>query len=588
MTVQQQDAALPAARVGSRQGAMPSSKYHPFAPVRLADRQWPNRVLDAPPRWCSVDLRDGNQALIDPMNVDEKLRLFELLLRVGFVEIEVGFPAASQPDYDFIRSIIERGMVPDNVTVQVLCQARTELIERTVEALQGAPNAIFHLYNSTSELQRRVVFNMDRAGIVDLAVEGTGVVKEGVKHLAGTNVAFEYSPESFTGTELDFAVDICAAVADEWGATTEAPIIVNLPSTVEMATPNVYADQIEWFIRHFPERGRVVVSLHTHNDRGTGVAATELALMAGAERVEGTLFGNGERTGNCDLVTVAMNLFSQGVDPQLDFRDMPRIRETVEAVNKLSVHERHPYAGDLVFTAFSGSHQDAIRKGMARVDRAHWEVPYLPIDPADVGSSYKETVRVNSQSGKGGVGFVLEERFGILLPRAMLVEFSKSVQMLTERLDREVRPEEILQALHDEYLIESGPYRLDHYDLGHGDDGAQYCTAKLTVPDGQVMVAGQGSGPIEAFVNGMVSTLNEPLNVVDYHERAMGAGKDAKAICIVAVSDAAVSESVGNTPTSGDGAANAACFGIGVSRNTVTASLTAIVSAVNRRWTHRQ
>ena len=564
------------ARAGGRQGAMPFGKYQPFAPVSLPDRRWPGRVLETAPRWCSVDLRDGNQALIDPMNVDEKLRLYELLLEVGFVEIEVGFPAASQPDFDFIRGIIERGMVPPEVTVQVLCQARQELIERTVEALDGAPNAIFHLYNSTSELQRRVVFEMDRAGIVDLAVQGTALVKAGVQALTGTNIQFEYSPESFTGTELDFAVDICAAVADEWGASADEPIIVNLPSTVEMATPNVYADQIEWFIRHFPERERIVVSLHTHNDRGTGVAATELALMAGAERVEGTLFGNGERTGNCDLVTVAMNLFSQGVDPQLDFRDMPRIRETVEAINKLPVHERHPYAGDLVFTAFSGSHQDAIKKGMARVDRQHWEVPYLPIDPADVGSSYKETVRVNSQSGKGGVGFVLEEHFGISLPREMLVEFSKVVQALTERLDREVRPGEIMQALKDEYLVDGGPYRLVHYDLGRGDDGAQYCTAKLDVPQGQVMVAGEGSGPIEAFVNGMVTTLNEPLNIVDYHERALGAGKDAQAICIVAIGDAG----------KGDAPAEAAnCFGIGMSRNTVTASLTAIVSAVNRRWT---
>ena len=571
---------------GSRRGAMPFAKYQPFEPVPLADRQWPSRTLTAPPRWCSVDLRDGNQALVDPMNVDEKLRLYELLLEVGFLEIEVGFPAASQPDFDFIRGIVERGMVPPNVTIQVLCQARPELIDRTVEALDGAPRAIFHLYNSTSELQRRVVFNMDRRGIVDLAVQGTALVKAAVRKAASTSIEFKYSPESFTGTELDFAVDICAAVADEWGATAAAPIIVNLPSTVEMATPNVYADQIEWFCRHFPGRERAVVSLHTHNDRGTGVAATELALMAGAERVEGTLFGNGERTGNCDLVTVAMNLFSQGVDPELDFRDMPRIRETVEAINKLPVHERHPYAGDLVFTAFSGSHQDAIKKGMARVDRSHWEVPYLPIDPADVGSSYKETVRVNSQSGKGGVGFVLEEHFGISLPRAMLVEFSKVVQALTERQGREVRPDEIMDALKDEYQVDGGPYRLVHYDLGRGDDGAQYCTAKLDVPDGQVMVAGEGSGPIEAFVNGMVTTLNEPLNIVDYHERALGAGKDARAICIVAVSDAGAVGDAGASGDASDGrAASAPCFGIGMSRNTVTASLNAIVAAVNRRWT---
>ena len=552
---------------GSRKGAMPFQKYRPFSPVALPDRQWPDRVLTAPPRWCSVDLRDGNQALIDPMNVDEKLRLYELLLEVGLVEIEVGFPAASQPDFDFIRHIIERDMVPAEVTVQVLCQARSELIARTVEALDGAPNAIFHLYNSTSELQRRVVFNMDRAGIVDLAVQGTALVKEGVADLGDTNVHFEYSPESFTGTELDFAVDICAAVADEWGATAGAPIIVNLPSTVEMATPNVYADQIEWFARHFPGRDRIVISLHTHNDRGTGVAATEQALMAGAERVEGTLFGNGERTGNCDLVTVAMNLFSQGVDPELDFRDMPRIRETVEGINKLPVHERHPYAGDLVFTAFSGSHQDAIKKGVERVDEAHWEVPYLPIDPADVGSSYQEVVRVNSQSGKGGVGFVLEQRYGISLPREMLVEFSKVVQALTEELDREVRADEIMGALVKEYLVDAEPYRLIEYDLAHAADDAQRCVARVAVPDGEVRVEGVGTGPIEAFINAMSTTLNEPLNIVHYHEQAVGTGNDARAICVVGLSEAGANS-----------------FGIALSRNTVTAALTAIVSAVNRRW----
>ena len=552
---------------GARAGAMPHDKYRPFQPIDLPDRTWPGAVLEAPPRWCSVDLRDGNQALIDPMNVTEKLRMWDLLLDIGLKEIEVGFPSASQPDFDFIRRIVGEGRIPPHVTIQVLCQAREELIRRTVEALEGAPNAIFHLYNSTSTLQRRVVFEMDRQGIVDLAVEGTRVVRDGLSALSGTNVVFEYSPESFTGTELDFAVDICAAVAEEWGATPEERIIVNLPSTVEMATPNVYADQIEWFCRHFPARDSVVVSLHTHNDRGTGVAATELALMAGAERVEGTLFGNGERTGNCDMVTVAMNLFSQGVDPELDFRDMPRIRSTVEEINKLPVHERHPYAGDLVFTAFSGSHQDAIRKGMAHVRDASWEVPYLPIDPADVGSSYKETVRVNSQSGKGGVGFILEERFGVSLPREMLVEFSSVVQRLTERLDREVRPEEIYQALIDEYVAQDGPYRLVDYDLAHGEGDRQRCYAHLEVSEQRVDIAGEGSGPIEAFVNGMVETLNEPLNIIDYHEHSLATGKDAMAICLLTIDD-------------GD----ARCHGIGMSRNTITASLSAIVSAVNRRW----
>jgi 2-isopropylmalate synthase len=560
-----------AGHAGNAAGRMPYQKYRAFAPIDLKDRQWPNNVITRAPRWCSVDLRDGNQALVDPMDVEEKLKMWDLLLEVGFAEIEVGFPAASQPDFDFIRRIIDEERIPPHVTIQVLCQARSELIERTVEALVGAPNVIFHLYNSTSTLQRRVVFGMSRAGIIDLAVQGTRMVKQALRKLEGANVTFEYSPESFTGTELDFAVEISAAVAAEWGATPAKPMIVNLPSTVEMATPNIYADQIEWFIRNFPNRDSVIVSLHTHNDRGTGIAATELALMAGAQRVEGTLFGNGERTGNCDLVTMAMNMFSQGVDPELDFREMKRIKETVEAINKLPVHERHPYAGELVFTAFSGSHQDAIRKGMAQVDSSHWEVPYLPIDPSDVGSSYKETVRVNSQSGKGGVGFILEEFFGISLPREMLVEFSKAVQALTERLDREVKPDEILQALIEMYAVETGPYRLVDYDLLHGRAGAQRCTARVEASEQVVTISGEGSGPIEAFVNGIVEVLNEPLNIIDYHEHAMSTGKDARAICLLAIDDGAEGR----------------IYGIGVSANTITASLTAIVSAMNRRWADR-
>ncbi len=553
-------------QAGRAANSMPFQKYRPFTPIDLPDRQWPSRVITQPPRWCSVDLRDGNQALIDPMNVDEKLRMWDLLLEIGFAEVEVGFPAASQPDFDFIRRIIDEDRIPEGVSIQILCQAREELIERSVEALQGAPSVIFHLYNSTSELQRRVVFGMDRQGIVDLAVRGTELVKAGLAGL-DSNITFEYSPESFTGTELDFAVEISAAVADTWGATAEDPIIINLPSTVEMATPNIYADQIEWFCRNFPGRERIVVSLHTHNDRGTGVAATELGLMAGAERVEGTLFGNGERTGNCDIVTMAMNMFSQGVDPELDFREMPRIRETVETINKLPVPERHPYAGDLVFTAFSGSHQDAIKKGMAKVDRDHWEVPYLPIDPEDVGSSYKEAVRVNSQSGKGGVGFILEEHHGVSLPREMLVEFSGLVQQLTEQLDREVKSDEILDALLKEYVVESGPYRLLDYDLLTGRKDDQRCVARVVVSEQQVTIDGEGSGPIEAFVNGLVETLNEPLNIVDYHEHALDTGKDAQAICLLAIDD--------------DGGR---CYGAGLSRNTITASLMAIISAMNRRW----
>ena len=556
---------------GRASGAMPFQKYHAFEPIDLPDRQWPSKVLTQAPRWCSVDLRDGNQALIDPMNVDEKLKLWDLLLEIGFAEIEVGFPAASQPDFDFIRRIIDEDRIPEGVSVQVLCQAREELIARTVEALDGAPSVIFHLYNSTSELQRRVVFDMDRQGIIDLAVQGTEIVREGLSKFDG-NVTFEYSPESFTGTELDFAVEICSAVANTWGATADEPIIINLPSTVEMSTPNIYADQIEWFCRNFPDRDSIVVSLHTHNDRGTGVAATELALMAGAERVEGTLFGNGERTGNCDVVTVAMNLFSQGVDPALDFREMPRIREVVQTVNKLAVPERHPYAGDLVFTAFSGSHQDAIRKGMAKVDRDQWEVPYLPIDPSDVGSSYKETVRVNSQSGKGGVGFLLEEYYGVSLPRDILVEFSGAVQELTEKLDREVKMDEILDHLIATYTEESGPYKLVDYDLLSSKSEDQRCVARVEVSENLVTVDGEGSGPIEAFVNALVQTLNEPLVVVDYHEHALGEGSDAKAICLLAIEE---------------GAEGGRVYGIGVSRNTITASLHAIISAMNRRWSRK-
>ena len=546
---------------------MPFEKYTAFKPIDIEDRQWPSKVLDQAPRWCSVDLRDGNQALIDPMTVEEKLQMWELLLSIGFAEIEVGFPAASQPDFDFIRRIIEEDRIPDGVSVQILCQAREELIQRSVEALEGAKSVIFHLYNSTSELQRRVVFGMDRQGIIDLAVSGTEIVKQGLAGFSG-HAAFEYSPESFTGTELDFAAEICTAVADTWGASEEDPMIINLPSTVEMSTPNIYADQIEWFCRHFERRKHAVISLHTHNDRGTGMAATELGLMTGAQRVEGTLFGNGERTGNCDLVTMAMNLFSQGVDPMLDLRAMPDIRKTVEAVNKLAVHERHPYAGDLVFTAFSGSHQDAIKKGMAQVDRSHWEVPYLPIDPEDVGGSYKETVRVNSQSGKGGVGFLLEEHFGLTLPRDLLVEFSGCVQQLTEELDREVKPDEIYQALLTTYAVNDEPYQLLSYDLLAGKEQDQRCIARVCVADNTLTIDGEGSGPLEAFVNAMVETLNEPLVIAGYQEQSMGSGSDAQAICILSI----------------EGDDQGRCFGIGLSRNTMTASLNAIISAMNRRW----
>ena len=559
-------------RSGTKAGSMPYHKYRAFEPIQLPKRSWPNKRITQAPRWCSVDLRDGNQALIDPMDVDEKLEMYQLLLEIGFTEIEVGFPAASQMDYDFVRRIIEDGMVPENVLVQVLCQAREELIDRTVQALEGAPHAVFHLYNSTSELQRRVVFKMGKQGIIDLAVKGTALVRDMVAGLSNTNIQYEYSPESFTGTELEFAVDICDAVAETWGATPEDKIIINLPSTVEMATPNIYADQIEYFCERYTHRDSSVISLHTHNDRGTGIAATELALMAGAERVEGTLFGNGERTGNCDLVTMAMNLFSQGIDPELDLRDMPRIRRTVESLNKLPVHERHPYAGDLVFTAFSGSHQDAIKKGMAQVDTGHWEVPYLPIDPGDVGSSYKESVRVNSQSGKGGVGFILQEFFGIQLSQEMLREFSTQVQRLTEEWDREIKRGEILQAFFDFFVADSDPYKLVDYDLNNNEDGNVTCDAQLIAGQEEINVSASGSGPIEAFVNAMVRTFNEPLNIEEYHTHALSAHDGSVAKDSIAVGIVGIEFDEGK------------CYGVGKSRNTTSAALLAIVSALNRRW----
>ena len=557
---------------GSKSGAMPFEKYSAFTPVELPDRTWPSNRLRQAPRWCSVDLRDGNQALIEPMSVDEKLRMYELLLDVGFIEIEVGFPAASQPDFDFIRKIIDDGLVPEDVTIQVLCQARKELIERTVEALDGTRKAIFHLYNSTSTLQRRVVFNMDRPQIVELAVAGTELVRDMTRHLTRTKVEFEYSPESFTGTELDFALEISSAVCETWGASSDRKVIINLPSTVELATPNIYADQIEYFCRNFDYRDSAIVSLHTHNDRGTGIAATELALMAGAERVEGTLFGNGERTGNCDIVTVAMNLFSQGVDPQLDLCDMPRIRETVESINKLPVHPRHPYAGDLVFTAFSGSHQDAIRKGMSQVDRSRWEVPYLPIDPEDVGSSYKESVRINSQSGKGGVGFVLEEYYGIHLPREMLVEFSRSVQTITEDTQSEVSPSRMLDALVVEYQVEDGPYKLDRYTLSNSDfDHRTKIDAAVRVAESQLAVAGEGSRPMEALVNALSETLNEPLRISDYIHQTIQREGDSNSR----------SDSIGIIAIEFE---ERPVYGIGLGKNAVSASLTAVMAAMNRRW----
>ncbi len=551
---------------------MPFQKYKAFRPLTLPDRTWPDNAITKAPRWCSVDLRDGNQALIEPMTPNEKMKMWDLLLEVGFKEIEVGFPAASQTDFDFVRQIIEEDRVPADVTIQVLCQARKDLIERTCEAVTGANRVIFHLYNSTSTLQRKVVFRMSREEVIKLATDATELVKENTQSLrdAGTSVILEYSPESYTGTEMDFAVEICDAVMKVWQPTVEEKMILNLPSTVEMGTPNIYADQIEWFIRHLPERDKAVISLHTHNDRGTGIAASEMGLMAGADRIEGTLFGNGERTGNCDVVTMAMNIFSQGIDPELYLADMPHIVEVSEECTKIPVHVRQPYAGELVFTAFSGSHQDAIRKGMAFVeqDGASWEVPYLPIDPADVGGSYRETVRVNSQSGKGGIAFVLENFYGVSLPRSLLMEFSPIVQKITEHKSGELKPDEIWTAFVNEFIEVEGPYKLVDYDIRTTGENTQSCDARVQVAENRIEVNGEGSGPIDAFVAGLVETLNEPLNVVEYQEYALNEGKEAQAICILAITDEKENR----------------YYGVGISQSTVTAAFKSIIAAINRKW----
>jgi len=552
---------------------MPFQKYKPFKPIPLPDRTWPDKVITDAPRWCSVDLRDGNQALIEPMTPNEKQKMYDLLLDIGFTEIEVGFPAASQTDFDFVRKIIEEDRIPDGVTIQVLCQAREELIKRTCEAVTGAKRVIFHLYNSTSTLQRKVVFNKSREEVIKLATDATQIVKDNTRELvaSGTALTLEYSPESYTATEMDFAVEICAAVMGVWRPTVDDKIVLNLPSTVEMATPNVYADQIEYFTRHLPNRENAIISLHTHNDRGTGVAASELGLMAGAERIEGTLFGNGERTGNLDLVTMAMNMFSQGIDPQLYFGEMSKIVEISEECTKIPIHIRQPYAGELVFTAFSGSHQDAIKKGMQFVESGSdsaWEVPYLPIDPSDVGGSYRETVRVNSQSGKGGVAFILENYFGVSLPRSVLLEFSPIVQAISEADGGELKPDVIWQAFVNEFIEVEGPYQLLDYQIQTEGNDSESCQAKIRVADNEVDVSGVGAGPIDAFINAMVATLNEPLNVADYQEYGLNEGSEAQAICILAITD-----EDGNK-----------YYGVGISQNTTTAAFKSIIAAINRKW----
>ncbi|WP_061294511.1 2-isopropylmalate synthase [Herbidospora cretacea] len=559
---------------------MPFRRYTPFTPVALDDRTWPSKVIEQAPRWCAVDLRDGNQALIDPMDSTRKLKMFELLVQMGYKEIEVGFPAASQTDYDFVRKIIEEGRIPDDVVIQVLTQARPELIERTYESLRGAKQAIVHLYNSTSTLQRRVVFGLDKEGITAIAVEGAKLCKKLADDMAGqTEIYFEYSPESYTGTELEYAVEVCDAVNDVWQPTPDRKVIINLPATVEMATPNVYADSIEWMHRNLRYRDSIVLSLHPHNDRGTAVAAAELGYMAGADRIEGCLFGNGERTGNVCLVTLGMNLFSQGVDPEVDISDIDEVRRIVEYCNQLPVHPRHPWGGELVYTAFSGSHQDAIKKGFEHlerdaaaagvpVDEYAWAVPYLPIDPKDIGRTYEAVIRVNSQSGKGGVAYIMKADHQLDLPRRLQIEFSRAVQARTDAQGGEVTPAQMWEAFTDEYLPNpANPWGrvglLAHRNVAAVDDkDAISVDVRL---EGQIReIHGTGNGPISAFCDAL-GTLGIDVRVLDYTEHAMSGGADAKAASYV--------------ETEIDGRV---LWGVGIDANTTTASLKAIISAVNR------
>ncbi|MEU8321759.1 2-isopropylmalate synthase [Nonomuraea sp. NPDC048881] len=557
---------------------MPAHRYQPFEPIRLTDRTWPDQVITKAPRWCAVDLRDGNQALIDPMDSHRKLQMFELLVRMGYKEIEVGFPAASQTDFDFVRQIIDEGRIPDDVVIQVLTQARPELIERTFEAIEGAKQAIVHLYNSTSTLQRRVVFGQDKEGITAIAVEGAKLVRK-LAEATDVDVFYQYSPESFTGTELEYAVEVCDAVNEVWQPTPDRKVIINLPATVEMATPNVYADQIEWMHRNLRHRDSIVLSLHPHNDRGSAVAAAELGYMAGADRIEGCLFGNGERTGNVCLVTLGMNLFSQGVDPEIDFSDIDEIRRVTEYCNQLPVHPRHPWGGELVYTAFSGSHQDAIKKGFEHLERDAaaagtpvaeftWAVPYLPIDPKDIGRTYEAVIRVNSQSGKGGVAYIMKADHQLDLPRRLQIEFSKVVQARTDEGGGEISPTAMYEIFRDEYLPNPanrwGRLSLMAHRHESTVDDKDRIGADVRL-DGEIReIAGVGNGPISAFIDA-IAGVGIKVRVLDYVEHAMSAGSDAKAASYL---ECEVDGQV--------------LWGVGIDANTTTASLKAIISAVNR------
>ncbi|WP_327111662.1 2-isopropylmalate synthase [Nocardia sp. NBC_01730] len=564
-----------------KNSSMPTFRYRPFAEevelVTLPDRTWPNKVIDRAPGWCAVDLRDGNQALIDPMSPARKRRMFDLLVRMGYKEIEVGFPSASQTDFDFVREIIEDGAIPDDVTIQVLTQCRPELIQRTFEACAGAQNVIVHFYNSTSILQRKVVFRADRAAIRKIATDAAALCLEIERRYPDTNWRYEYSPESYTGTELEYALEVCDAVSEIIAPTPDKPLIINLPATVEMATPNVYADSIEWMSRNLARRDSIVLSLHPHNDRGTAVAAAELGYQAGADRIEGCLFGNGERTGNVCLVTLGMNLFSRGVDPQINFSDIDEVRRTVEYCNQLPVHERHPYGGDLVYTAFSGSHQDAINKGLdamktgadaagSDVDDIIWEVPYLPIDPKDVGRTYEAVIRVNSQSGKGGVAYIMKTDHGLALPRRLQIEFSQAIQQITDGEGGEVTPKEMWDVFHEEYLSPIRPLERMRQKVtaSETDGGVDSIVAVVKVDGVEQEVTGAGNGPLASFVDA-IAAVGFHVQVLDYSEHAMSAGDDAQAAAYV---ECAIGDKV--------------VWGVGIATSITTASLRAVVSAVNR------
>ena len=559
---------------------MPFERYKPFRPLEGLQgfrRTWPERHLEKAPTWCSVDLRDGNQALIDPMDPARKMRFFETLVGMGFKEIEVGFPAASQPDFDFIRQIIEDDLIPDDVAIQVLVQCRPELIERTFEAIAGARHAIVHFYNSTSILQRRVVFGLDRAGITDIATNAARLVKKFEATVPQTRVSYEYSPESFTGTEPEYAVEICAAVMDVIDPDHDNKMVINLPNTVEMFGPNVYADVIEYVHRNIPRRDAITLSLHPHNDRGTAVAAAELAQLAGADRVEGTLFGNGERTGNVDVVTLALNLMTEGIDPRLDMHDIDHLRQVAEYCNRLPVHPRHPYAGDLVYTAFSGSHQDAIKKGMDALaaarsegrsgagDYEQWEVPYLPIDPKHVGRTYEAIIRVNSQSGKGGVAYLMDFEHNLDLPRGLQIEFSKTVQAITEQSGTEIKPAEMWDAFTDKYMAEDANIRLISSEVSSGEKGT-HVTAQVLVDGKHETISGQGNGPVDALVSGLRESLGVEISVDDYHEHALTSGAEASAAAYVQAT----------------GPGGVKVWGVGIHSSILDATLAAVISAANR------